>query len=154
MHDGHGRNGLCDDAAGGDYGAAPNGYVGKNDCAGPDESILLDLYALGFAEMSDDRDAHAKGRAFFNGDEIRARGIQDDVVADPNIFPDVYAAEAMQSHAQAARARRNPSQVLKDSVANALPQVLFALYHFCPGFSHHWSGDEALRFPILFLFKT
>ena len=53
MHNRHRWDGLADDAAGGDHRAASNGYVRQDDHSGSDESILLDLYALSFAEVRD-----------------------------------------------------------------------------------------------------
>src|SRR6202035_3919935 len=124
LHDGHRRDGLGHHTASGDDGTVSDGDVGKNDRTGSYKSILLNFHALRFAEMGDYRDAHAKRCAVFNGDEVRARGIQDDVIADPNIFSNVYAAQAMQHYAQASRAGRNPSQVLEDWGANAFPPGL------------------------------
>lgn len=118
LNDGHRCDRLAYHAAGGDYRAASDGYIWKDNRAGTYESILLDLDALCFAEMGDDGDAHAQRSTVFNGDEVRARRIQDDVIADPNPLAHVHAAPAMQTDAQASRAGQNARQVLENTITN------------------------------------
>src|SRR6266853_605020 len=139
LHNRHRRDGLADDATGGDHCATSDGYVGQDDHPGSDESILLDLYTLSLPEMCDDHYTHTQRGAIFDGDEVRPRSVQDHVVADPNTFSYVHAAPAMQADTQASGAGQNSCQVLTDTIPNTRPEIFF---HFSVGLSNRRVGGE------------
>ena len=92
-------------ASRGNHGSLANHDIGKNNDARSNEGISFNLYAHRSPEVSDDRGPYANGTAILDGNEVGTRGLQDDIVADPNAFPNLHAASAVKLYAKAPRPR-------------------------------------------------
>src|SRR2546429_3279012 len=73
LDDGHRSNGLGYHAAGGHHSALANYHIRKNDGSWADECISLNCDALGFPEVSDDSNPHAKRNIIFERDRKSTR---------------------------------------------------------------------------------
>ena len=66
--------------------------------------------------MGDDGHPDSDRSAVLDRDQVWLRRIENGVVADPDVFPDLNSPRAMQRNAEALRPGENPGQVLKQAV--------------------------------------
>ena len=101
------------------HGSLTNHDVRENNDAWPNEGISFNLDALRSPEVGDDCDPHADGTAILDRNEVRIRSLKNDVVADPNAFPNVHATCAVERDAKSPCSGHAPGQVLQDTVFQA-----------------------------------
>jgi hypothetical protein len=91
----------------------PHNNIWENNRTGTDESVALYPDASKLLEVRNNHGPYANRRAIFNGDEIGAGSVEQNVVTDPNPFPDFRAARAMQHDAERTRSRRDSGKQLQ-----------------------------------------
>ena len=147
LHDRHRRYRLRDNAACSNDGAIANNNVGKDDCSWAYESFALDSDASKLLEMSDNRRSHANGCAVLDRDEVGSCSIQQDVVANPDPFPNLHTSRPMHHRAERSRTGRNSGEQLEGAAEQSAKCALVRLFPI--------TGDSLLfvhtRFAIHFI---
>jgi capsular polysaccharide biosynthesis protein len=73
--------------------------------------------------MCDDDSANSDTGVVIDGDELRISGLQNNVVTDPHVSPDMDTASAMQEHAQALTARKQERKELQKPIQQSPHRV-------------------------------
>ena len=120
----HRRNGSRNHAASGYDRSTSDFHCWENDRTGPDKDIIINRDAFSAAKVRDQHDAQADDHVPTNLDKLRARRLQDAIVANPGSFADFHPAPTMQADAPGARSGNAPRESLQAPVLQATEQVL------------------------------